>query len=75
MKALVVLLLLASLVAATECFTVGDDIEMEELGGRLVDAVTCGLSGFSNISPSAIATLLIVVVILLIFYGFVRALT
>ena len=72
MKAFVVLLLLAGLVAATECFTVGDDIEMEEFDERLVDAIACGLTDDSKISTSAITTLLIIFFIALMFYGFMR---
>ena len=70
--ALGVLLLLAGLVAASECFTVGEDVEMGEFDERLVDAIVCGTGNYHNISPETIAFLLIVVVISLIFYGFVR---
>ena len=73
MKALIVLLLLAGLVSATGCFTVGDDIEIGELDERLVDAVACGLSSTSMISPAVIATLLIITVVILMLFGFVRS--
>lgn len=72
MKAFVVLLLLAGLVSARACFTVGESIEMDELDERLVDAVVCGLTDGSNLSISVIPTLLIIVLIALIFYGLMR---
>ena len=73
MKAMIIMLLLAGLVSATECFTVGDDIEMEELDERLVDAAACGLSNTNKIATSTISTLLIAVVVVLMLLYFVRS--